>query len=47
MKNIAKGNHRSIILLLVQHPDATSFSPNVKGDPEFVKPLKDVKEKGV
>lgn len=47
MKNIAKSNHRSIILFLVQHPDATSFSPNVKGDPEFVKLLKDAKENGV
>ena len=47
MKNIAKSNHRSIILFLVQYPDTTSFSPNVKGDPEFVILLKDAKENGV
>ena len=32
-------NHRSIMLFLVQHPDAEAFSPNVDGDPRFAADL--------
>ena len=47
MQKIAKRNHRSIILFLVQHPDAESFSPNKEGDPEFARLLKNASEQGV
>lgn len=47
MQKIAKKNHRSIILFLVQHPDAKLFSPNKDGDPEFVRLLKNAASQGV
>ena len=46
MQCISK-NHRSIILFLVQHPNAENFSPNVEGDPIFVKLLRDAIKNGV
>ena len=47
IQKIAEKKQRSIILFLVQHPDAKLFSPNVNGDPEFVKLLKDAAKNGV
>jgi len=47
MQKIARKKMRSIILFLVQHPDAKSFSSNADGDPIFVKLLKDAVKKGV
>lgn len=41
------GKNRSIILFLVQHPDAESFSPSVQGDEQFVSDLADAIRGGV
>ena len=46
MQSISK-NYRSIILFLVQQPNAEHFSPNVEGDPIFVKLLRDAIKNGV
>jgi sugar fermentation stimulation protein A len=47
MQKIAGKKMRSIILFLVQHPDAKSFTPNADGDPVFAKLLQDAVKKGV
>lgn len=39
--------YRSIILFLVQHPDAESFSPSIQGDKQFVAGLADAVGGGV
>ena len=39
--------YRSIILFLVQHPDAESFSPSIQGDKQFVADLADAVDGGV
>lgn len=46
MQKVSK-NHRSIILFLVQHPNAKYFSPNAKCDPIFVKLLQNAIKNGV
>ena len=38
MRRLAE-THRSIVLFLVQHPDALVFSPNADGDPLFAEAL--------
>lgn len=47
MQKIADRKIRSIILFLVQHPDAKTFSPNSEGDPEFARLLKEAAKNGV
>lgn len=39
--------YRSIVLFLVQHPDAESFSPSIQGDRQFVADLADAVGGGV
>lgn len=46
MRRLA-GRHRSIIVFLVQHPDAMAFSPNVEGDARFAADLGDAARGGV
>lgn len=46
MRRLA-GRHRSIIVFLVQHPDAMSFSPNVEGDARFAADLGEAVRNGV
>ena len=40
-------DYRCIILFLVQHPDATRFSPSVQGDPVFAADISEAVQNGV